>query len=493
MAKESPFARLAPFCYLQPGAVTLDAATQVHGQLLLQGMFLPPLLVLDVLSVLQVGGSRSLTPPAFHRRRSSAGWAEFLLTLARRAMLSRGADARHALRVLQSLADNVAHVIETHWDGASCAAALRLGSARLVEAEAHGLSGVQGAAPGWAAIWDYLDRSVASEEGRDGLLPFSASFRAGGDGKLLPILPNFDPQLDQLVQPVDFYRSEAELMASPLPRGQDSGPRRHYAGDFLERAPGPLPRNLSEISPSDLVLVAPVHGAERGLSRAMRLRFALKAGEGDIHQRYHSQLEPGVMGRRLSVRIRMMDVLESRDLVQRVGGYLPVSLYRATSVFFLHHLAQLLMHPNRPECQVVLELGNGSGKLLSRRLPDDFHRAASISPRRCAEVVWACLPAFFSVSHPSHLATGQEGRASGAEDAVSIDLLLGARGQVWASPSGDNFVVEVTASAHAQALIPRLLLAPDSDAQGALGACEPEEAHHLGRQLVDLIARQAVS
>ena len=489
MAKESPFTSLAPFCYHKPSAETLSNATQVHGQLLIQGIFLPPLLVLDVLSVLQ-GGSRSITPAAFHRRRSSAGWAEFLQTLARRGMLARGADARHASRVLHALADNIAHVMDRFWDANSCAAAMKLGSARLVDAEVRGIIGEQGASPGWVTMWNYLDRLVDSEGGRDGLLPFSASFRSGGDGKVLPALPNFDPQLDQLIQPADFYRDEGELIARPLPRGQDSGPRRHYAGDFLERAPGPLPSNLSEISPTDLVLVAPVPSSRRGLSRAMRLRFALKAGEGDIHQRYHSQLEAGVKGRRLSVRIKMMDSLDSRDLNQRVGGYLPVSLYRATSIFFIHHLAQLLKQPNRPDCSVILELANGSGRMVSRQLPKEFYTQASISPRRCAEVVWSCLPSFFSVAHPAHLATGQDNHIGESDDAPTFELILGARAKATPSFSGDNFVVEVTASTHAQTLIPRLLLTPESDTQGALGACEPELSHHLSHQLVDLITRR---
>lgn len=496
MAKTPTFGVLEPYCHARPVADTSVVGAKVHAVLMKEGRFLPPLLVLDVLAALQCL-PRGLTSPAFDRRSSSAGWAELLTTLTRRARGSRGLEEAHALSVLRAMQDNLSRTVPG-WGPEKVRAVIALGQPAHLTAQLDSLEGGGNASLPWAPLADQLDAWVGTPRDRERIVPFSASFRhAVGRGAssvsrgLQPgaELPRFDSQLDSLIREASHYASQAEIRTTPLPRGPDSGLVRHYAGDFLERAPGPMPHNLAEVSPSDLVLVAPVDDADPRLRRTLRLRFAQKAGEGDIHQRFHSQLTPGLKGRRVSVRVILHDREAARDRSSRVAGYLPVSICRAVGVFFLHHLSQVLSRPNPPECEVTIEVVGGPRDGMFAHLPADFPRVAAETPRRAAEAAWSCLPAFFSAESPQLGRRVSHARAFEPSYEVHLGEVIG----TTSARDGERTLVCVDARARTGKI--HLSLAGDSGADVGLGdqSCLPEDAYGLGRRIVDLMMEEVAS
>jgi len=496
MAKAPTFGVLEPFCHARPVAETSVVGARLHATLMKEGRFLPPLLVLDVLAALQCL-PRGLTSPAFDRRPSSAGWGELLTTLTRRARGSRGLEETHALSVLRAMQDNLSRSVEG-WGPEKVRAVIALGQSTHLSAQLASLAEGGEASLPWARLAEQLDTWVSCPRDRERIVPFSASFRhamgRGASSVSLGLqpgagLPRFDSQLDSLIREASHYQSQSEIRTTPLPRGPDSGHVRHYAGDFLERAPGPMPHNLAEVSPSDLVLVAPVADADQRLRKTLRLRFAQKAGEGDIHQRFHSQLTPGQKGRRVSVRVILHDREAARDRSNRVAGYLPVSLCRTVGIFFLYHLSQILSRPNPPECEVTLEVVGGPRDGAFAHLPSGFHRVAGETPRRAAEAVWACLPTFFSAESP------QLGRRVSHARAFepSYELHLGAVMKTTSARDGERSVICVDARALTGKIHVSLPgdsgLDPNPVAQG----CIPEDAYGLGRRIVDIMMQEVSS
>ena len=88
MSLQKDIETLVKYCKAAPSLTVLAAFPEVYGSLLNERLFLPPLLVLDLL-VAVTKPSNALTPGAFASRRSSQGWEQMLETVARRALPGR--------------------------------------------------------------------------------------------------------------------------------------------------------------------------------------------------------------------------------------------------------------------------------------------------------------------------------------------------------------------------------------------------------------------
>jgi hypothetical protein len=396
---------LADYCKAKPSARVLSEFPKVYERLIVDRLFLPPLFVLDVLVAVS-RQENAITPASFESRPSASGWRLFLETIGRRSLSGSVGNLEHGVALIwataQSLkarSNSVSDEKAAAWTAAEYESWLSLGADKLIRKEADVFKvNANGKLP-WGGFWAYLNEEASTIGGRERIIPFSSSFRSRPtDVFLFQELPAVDEQLDELIKEHDVYRSRGHLPVSSRLGNKDPFVRRSDAGDFFERAPGPLPENVARISPSDLVLLNSGDKTSQQLKEKLKLRFAVKAIESDINQRYHSQPDPFKRSRRLEVRITLHDDRLMRP-VPPVGEegreFSQVNLYRANLVYFLHHLSQA-MEGSPIECELKVFLSLGGALSMGKRLPDSFLDAARRSPRDCFEALWLVFPQLFS-------------------------------------------------------------------------------------------------
>lgn len=386
------------FCKASPSRAVITAFPDVYQGLLSQRLFLPPLLVLDLL-VAVTKPINALTPGGFASRPSSQGWEQMLETVARRALPGRIGDIDHGKLLLESTAQHLKSTAHLYWSLSEYENCVSSGVERLVSDELKSFSPRSSKASRWSKFWNHLDSMVKDEVGREKVIPFSSSFRSRqGDVFLFQELPRVDEQLDALIEELDVYRARNQLPVSVRTGDKDPHRRRSEAGDFFERSTGSLPDNIARISPVDLVLLNAGDQVDEEMKEWLRLRFALKVVESDVNQRYHAQPDPRKRSRRMEVRMTLHDDRQVRS-VPPIGTegreFSQINLYRATLVYFLHHFSQSMEgSPIDCDLNVILSLG-GTARMV-RRLPADFLRSARRSPRSCFEALWMAFPQLFS-------------------------------------------------------------------------------------------------
>ncbi len=386
------------YCKAAPSRVVVAAFPELYENLLKARLFLPPLLVLDLL-VAVTKPINALTPGSYSSRASSEGWTELLEAVSRRALPGRFGDLDHGHGLLMATAQHLKSTAHQYWNSAQYEECVTSGVDRLVAEELKALAPKSAKKARWTPFWDHLNQCVADDAGREKVIPFSSSFRSRlNDIFLFQDLPPVDEQLDALIEELEVYRDRNQLPVSVRPGDKDPSQRRSDAGDFFERSPGPLPDNLARISPVDLVLLNAGERVDEELKKRLRLRFALKVVESDISQRYHAQPDPFKRSRKMEVRVTLHDDRLARS-VPPVGSdgreFSQVNLYRATMVYFLHHFAQS-MEESPIDCDVKIILSLGGTARMVRKLPPDFLAAARRSPRSCFEAVWMAFPQVFS-------------------------------------------------------------------------------------------------
>ena len=396
---------LADYCKAKPSARVLAEFPKVYANLIDDRLFLPPLFVLDILVAVSKQ-ENAITPASFETRPSASGWKLFLETIGRRALSGSVGNMEHGAALIRATAESLKarsngapNDKNTVWTAAEYDSWLSLGADKLIRKEAEAFKvNANGKLP-WGGFWAYLNEEASTIGGRERIIPFSSSFRSRPtDVFLFQELPAVDEQLDELIEEHDVYRSRGHLPVSSRLGNKDPFVRRSDAGDFFERAPGALPENVARISPTDLVLLNSGDKTSQRLKDMLKLRFAVKAIESDINQRYHSQPDPFKRSRRLEVRITLHDDRLMRP-VPPVGEegreFSQINLYRANLVYFLHHLSQA-MEGSPIECELKVFLSLGGALSMGRRLPESFLDAARGSPRDCFEALWLVFPQLFS-------------------------------------------------------------------------------------------------
>jgi hypothetical protein len=428
------FSVLADYCKAKPSARVLAEFPKLYERMIADRLFLPPLFVLDVLVAVSKQ-ENAITPASFESRPSASGWRLFLETISRRALSASVGNSEHGAALIwataQSLkarSNGLADKMSPGWTAAEYDSWLSMGADKLIRKEADVFKvNANGKLP-WGGVWVYLNAEASTIGGRERIIPFSSSFRSRPtDIFLFQELPAVDEQLDELIEEHDVYRSRGYLPVSSRAGNKDPFIRRSDAGDFFERAPGPLPENVARISPSDLVLLNSGDKTSQRLKDMLKLRFAVKAIESDINQRYHSQPDPFRRSRRLEVRITLHDDRLMRP-VPPVGEegreFSQVNLYRANLVYFLHHLSQA-MEGSPIECELKVFLSLGGALTMGRRLPDSFLDAARRSPRDCFEALWLVFPQLFSGVLLRKIKEVAPLAASEVEPSMTILLSLG--------------------------------------------------------------------
>lgn len=474
------------YCKAAPSRAVVTAFPETYGALLRERLFLPPLLVLDLL-VAVTKPINALTPGGFASRPSSQGWEQMLETVARRALPGRIGDIDHGNVLLVATARHLKSTAHLYWSLSEYEDCVSSGVDKLVAEELKSLSPKSGKQARWAGFWQHLDRLVADEAGREKVIPFSSSFRSRQtDVFLFQELPPIDEQMDALIEELDVYRSRNQLPVSVRAGDKDPSRRRSDAGDFFERSIGALPDNVARISPVDLVLLNAGDQIQDDVKERLRLRFALKVVESDINQRYHAQPDPHKRSRKMEVRVTLHDDRQSRS-VPPIGAegreFSQINLYRATLVYFLHHFAQS-MEGSPIDCDISVNLSLGGTSRMVRRLPREFLRSARRSPRSCFEALWMAFPQLFSAvllrrlretggaiqeSEPSMLvllSLGQ-GAPARADDCENI-----CRAEVLADPAACTLNARVIGFTSDQV---RSTIVSSHDAPGALG-CEVVKA-----------------
>jgi hypothetical protein len=475
------------YCKAAPSRAVVTAFPEVYGSLLNERLFLPPLLVLDLL-VAVTKPINALTPGGFASRPASQGWEQMLETVARRALPGRIGDIDHGNVLLVATARHLKSTAHLYWSLLEYEDCVSSGVEKLMAEELKSLSPKSGKQARWARFWEHLDRLVADEAGREKVIPFSSSFRSRRtDVFLFQELPAVDEQLDALVEELDVYRSRNQLPVSVRAGDKDPSRRRSDAGDFFERSIGSLPDNVARISPVDLVLLNAGEQIHDDVKERLRLRFALKVVESDINQRYHAQPDPHKRSRKMEVRVTLHDDRQVSS-VPPIGTegreFLQVNLYRATLVYFLHHFSQS-MEGSPIDCDINVILSLGGTSRMVRRLPPDFLRTARRSPRSCFEALWMAFPQLFSAvtlrrlketggnshheSEPSMLVLLSLGQAAPAraDDCENI-----CRADVLADPAACTLNARVIGFTSEQV---RSTIVSSHDAPGALG-CEVVKA-----------------
>ncbi len=422
---------LADCCKARPSPRVLAEFPSVLEKLIADRLFLPPLFVLDIL-VATTRPENAITPPGFESRPSSEGWRQFMDTVARRALPGTVGGFEHGVALvwataqsLKARSDGSTEGASIDWSTADYAKWISLGADKVLRAEADYLGRGGKGDLAWTSFWDHLNSEVATIGGRERIIPFSSSFRSRAtDVFLFQELPPVDEQLDALIAEHDEYRSRGQLPVSSRIGNKDPSVRRSDAGDFFERAPGALPENVARIAPTDLVLLDAGSGVSAELKKMLKSRFAVKVVESDISQRYHSQPDPFRRSRRLEVRMSLYDdrLMSSVPPVGEAGReFSQINLYRASLVYFLHHLAQAL-EDSPIECDLKVSLVLGAASSMTRVLPVDFLASARRSPRDCFEALWLCFPQLFSGLVLRKL---KETRIAGSLDAeASMTILL---------------------------------------------------------------------
>lgn len=386
------------YCKAAPSRLVVSAFPEAYGRLLKERLFLPPLLVLDLL-VAVTKPINALTPGGFSARPSSQGWELLLETVARRALPGRIGDLDHGASLMVATAQHLKSNAHQYWSSDEYEDCVSADVERLVSEELKALSPKSGKRARWSPFWDHLNEVVADEAGREKIIPFSSSFRGRPtDIFLFQELPPVDEQLDALIEELDVYRDRNQLPVSVRPGDKDPAQRRSDAGDFFERSIGSLPDNVARISPVDLVLLNAGDRIDEDVKKRLRLRFALKVVESDINQRYHAQPDPFKRSRRMEIRVTLHDERLARSVppVGREGReFEQVNLYRATLVYFLHHFSQA-MEGSPIDCDIKVFLSLGGASRMMRRLPSDFLTNARRSPRSCFEALWLTFPQLFS-------------------------------------------------------------------------------------------------
>jgi hypothetical protein len=430
---------LADYCKSKPSAPILAEFPDLFGRLIADRLFLPPLFVLDVLVAVSKP-ENAIAPASFESRPSALGWRQLLDTIARRALPGASGNLEHGMSLLRATAQSLKAKSKRKgddskfgWTSAEYDEWLALGAAKIIrrETEAFKVSS-RGDLP-WSGFWRHLNDEVATIGGRERIIPFSSSFRSRPtDLFLFQELPAVDEQLDELIKEHDVYAAKGYLPVSASIGDKDPSVRRSAAGDFFERAPGPLPENIARISPSDLVLLNSGDRTSERLKKLLKLRFVVKAIESDINQRYHAQSDPFRRSRRLEVRITLHDDRLARP-VPPIGPegkeFSQVNLFRASLVYFLHHLSQA-MAGSPVQCDLKVYLSLGGALRMGRRLPEGFMAGARKSPRDCFEALWLSFPQLFSGVLLRKLRESSPVAADDVEPSMMILLSLGHPGSV---------------------------------------------------------------
>lgn len=475
------------YCKASPSRTVVAAFPEVYGSLLKERLFLPPLLVLDLL-VAVTKPSNALTPGGFASRRSSQGWEQMLETIARRALPGRIGDADHGKGLLIATAQHLKSTAHRYWSSSEYEDCVASDVGRLVSEEVKSLAPASAKRARWSKFWEHLDELVADEAGREKIIPFSSSFRSRQtDVFLFQELPPVDEQLDALIEELDVYRARNQLPVSVRAGDKDPSQRRSDAGDFFERSIGSLPDNVARISPVDLVLLNAGDQIDEEVKKRLRLRFALKVVESDINQRYHAQPEPFRRSRRMEVRVTLHDdrLLRSVAPIGTEGReFSQVNLYRATLVYFLHHFSQA-MEGSPIDCDIKVFLSLGGTSRMVRRLPTDFLRSARRSPRSCFEALWLAFPQLFSAIPLRRLKESGGSVHPEAEPSMLVLLSLGQPAPARADDCENVCRADVLADPAACALNARVIgftsdqvrsaIVCDHDAPGVLG-CEVVKA-----------------
>ena len=430
---------LADYCKAKPSAQILAELPDLFEKLIADRLFLPPLFVLDVLVAVSKP-ENAIAPASFESRPSALGWRQFLDTIARRALPGASGNLEHGMSLVMATAQSLKARTsgfqadtQSGWTASQYDEWLALGATKIIRRETDAFKvSSRGDLP-WAGFWRHLNDEVATIGGRERIIPFSSSFRSRpSDLFLFQELPAVDEQLDELIKEHDVYASKGYLPVSSSIGDKDPSVRRSDAGDFFERAPGPLPENIARISPSDLVLLNSGEKASPRLRDLLRLRFAVKAIESDINQRYHAQPDPFRRSRRLEVRITLHDDRLVRT-VPPIGAegkeFSQVNLFRASLVYFLHHLSQA-MAGSPVQCELKVYLSLGGALCMGRKLPEGFMARARKSPRDCFEAVWLSFPQLFSGVLLRKLRESSPVAADDVEPSMLILLSLGHPGAV---------------------------------------------------------------
>lgn len=428
------FGVLANYCKASPSLRVLAEFPKVYEKMVEARLFLPPLFVLDILVAVSKQ-ENAITPASFETRPSASGWRLFLETIGRRALSGSVGNMEHGASLIWATAESLkarsngaTDDKNAGWTAAEYESWLSLGAEKLIRKEADAFKvNANGKLP-WGGFWAYLNEEASTIGGRERIIPFSSSFRSRPtDVFLFQELPAVDEQLDELIEEHDVYRSRSHLPVSSRPGNKDPFVRRSDAGDFFERAPGPLPENVARISPTDLVLLNSGDKTSQRLKDMLKLRFAVKAIESDVNQRYHSQPDPFKRSRRLEVRMTLHDDRLMRP-VPPIGEegreFSQVNLYRANLVYFLHHLSQAL-EGSPIECELKVFLSLGGALSMGRSLPEGFLDEARRSPRDCFEALWLVFPQLFSGVLLRKIKETAPLPASEVEPSMTIMLSLG--------------------------------------------------------------------
>jgi len=475
--EDKRFKVLADFCKAKPSAQVLAEFPVIYQRLIEDRLFLPPLFCLDVL----VAVSRpvnAITPASFESRPSALGWRAFLTTIGRRAFPSLAGNLEHGVSVLKATAQSLKARMsglsegpQIGWEAAAYEKWLSMGADKILRKEVDALSkNAPGELP-WGAFWEYLNEEVASIGGRERVMPFSSSFRSRPmDLFLFQELPAVDEQLDALIVEHDVYRARTHLPIAARLGSKDPSVCRSDAGDFFERAPGSLPENPARISPTDLVLLNSGDATAPKLKEMLYRRFALKAIESDINQRYHSQPDPFRRTRKLTVRVTLFDdrLLSAVPPMGEEGAsFSQVNLYRACLVYFFHHLSQA-MEGSPVELDLTVSMSLGSGLTMSKRLPEAFLAAARTSPRDCFEALWLSFPQLFSSVLLRRLKDVSAAQSLDLEPAMLLLLSLGRPAPACSGDSGEVCRADVQADPATGTLAARVVGFTDGQAPAAI-------------------------
>ena len=150
------------YCKAAPSRAVVTAFPEVYGSLLNERLFLPPLLVLDLL-VAVTKPINALTPGGFASRRSSQGWEQMLETVARRALPGRLGDVDHGNILLVATARHLKSTANLFWSLSEYEDCVSSGVEKLLAEELKSLSPKSGKQARWARFWEHLDRLVADE------------------------------------------------------------------------------------------------------------------------------------------------------------------------------------------------------------------------------------------------------------------------------------------------------------------------------------------